>query len=302
MRRAARRAAMAHRAAQPEIIAGMPDIHPAVPRRAVRAMSLLEDGLMQAADAITARLPTTRPSKDVLEDARIVAHRGIYDNRHILENTLPAFDAVLAAGLWGLECDVRWTRDHQAVVHHDPDGRRFFGDDRPIETLTFRQLKQACPLIPPLETVVQRYAKRLHLMIEVKAAPGICQEDLNRSLSSTLAALVPGVDYHLMSLSLELLSAIDSVPREACLPIARLNTQATLRAVVANGYGGMAGHYALIGRRGVAALHREGRRIGTGFVNSRGCLYREMARGIDWLFSDRGLDLQRIITRHRTGV
>ena len=268
----------------------------------VRAKVLVEEWLMQGANAIVARLPYTPPPASALSAARIVSHRGLYDNQRIFENTLPAFDAALDAGIWGIELDVRWTRDHRPVVHHDPDGRRLFGFTRPIEALDFGDLVQICPLIPPLETVVARYGKRLHLMIEIKPAPDLHPRHVNRSLGSALAALSAGNDYHLMSFSPQLLAAIDSVPRRAGLPIAALNPKAAHRAVIANNCGGMTGHYALIGRGRIDALHRGGFRVGTGFVNSRRCLYRELARGIDWLFSDRALELQRIVARGMAGA
>jgi hypothetical protein len=53
----------------------------------------------------------------------------------------------------------------------------------------------------------------------------------------------------------------------------------------------------LIGGRRIAALHRAGLGIGTGFINSPRCLYRELARGIGGVFSDRALELQRIVAR-----
>ncbi|MGD9250059.1 MAG: glycerophosphodiester phosphodiesterase family protein [Desulfobacterales bacterium] len=252
---------------------------------------------MRAADAVTARAPIAPPPPDAWPRARIVAHRGIYDNRQVFENTLDAFDAARAAGIWGLECDVRWTRDGTAIVHHDPDGRRLFGVDTPIEDLTWPELHRRCPLIPTLDTVVARYGRHLHLMIEVKAAVQTRPDRINQSLAEALAPLEPERDFHLMSMTLDLLAAIEALPQRACLPIAGLNVRAAARAVVAHGYGGLTGHYALIGRRRIADLHRRGRRIGTGFINSRGCLFREMARGIDWLFTDRALVLRRLVRR-----
>ena len=32
--------------------------------------------------------------------------------------------------------------------------------------------------------------------------------------------------------------------------------------------------------------HRNGRKIGTGYVRSRNCLFRELNRGVDWIFMD----------------
>ena len=275
----------------------MPDIQRAAPRRAARVKDLLEGWLMRILDAAAARLPCPLPSKSALSAARIVAHRGIYDNRHIFENTLAAFDNVLNTGVWGLEFDVRWTRDHHAVVHHDPDGRRLFGFQRPIEAFEYGELLRAGPLIPRFETVVQRYGRRLHLMIEIKPAPDFHPRHVSRSLGRVLAGLSPGDDYHLISFSPQLLAAIDSVPRRACLPIAFLNPKAVHRAMAASGFGGMTSHYAIVGRRRIAALHRGGFQIGTGFINSQRCMYRELTRGVDWLFSDRAVELQRAVDR-----
>ncbi len=265
------------------------------------AFSRLENRLMQGADALVARYRRP-PRPQAIKGARVVAHRGIYDNEEVFENTLAAFDAVVDNAVWGLECDVRWTRDGVAVVHHDPDGRRLFGHPHPIAALNLREMQKIYPLIPTLAAVVQRYGRKQHLMVEIKKTTGITMADINASLAADLASLSPGDDFHLMCLSICFLTAIEAVPRHACLPIARLNLRGVARAVADFGFGGLAGHYALISRRRVAALHRRGRRVGTGFINSPGCLFRELTRRVDWLFSDRAPVLQRIVARHAGGA
>ncbi len=273
----------------------MPAEHFAAPKKTLpNASERLEGRLMQGADALVARYRMP-PRPEVVRGARIVAHRGIYDNEAVIENTLDAFDAVVKQGVWGIECDVRWTRDGVAIIHHDPDGRRLHGHARPIATLTLRELQRVYPLIPTLAAVVQRYGRKRHLMIEVKEAAGIPIAAVNRSLAVDLDSLSPGDDFHLMSLSLGFLAAIEAVPRHACLPIARLNVGAASKAMAGFGFGGLAGHYAAIGRQRIAVLHRQGRFVGTGFVNSRGCLFRELNRRVDWLFSDRPQEIQRIV-------
>ena len=54
---------------------------------------------------------------------RVFAHRGLH--REVRENTVAAFAAARAAGVDGVELDVRATSDGALVVHHDPalDGR-----------------------------------------------------------------------------------------------------------------------------------------------------------------------------------
>jgi glycerophosphoryl diester phosphodiesterase len=65
----------------------------------------------------------------------------------------------------------------------------------------------------------------------------------------------------------------------------------------AHRWGGIAGHYALILHRQVDALHDGGFKVGTGFVNSPNSLQRELNRGVDWLFSDQPLVVQKVLSR-----
>ena len=54
--------------------------------------------------------------------------------------------------------------------------------------------------------------------------------------------------------------------------------------------------YLLAGNGIVRRHHRLGQGIGTGFPGSRRCLYREVARGVDWIFSNRAAAMQAICT------
>ena len=61
------------------------------------------------------------------------AHRGLYDNaRGVPENSLPAFERAVRAG-YGIELDVRETRDHVLVVHHDETLERSCGGRTPVK-------------------------------------------------------------------------------------------------------------------------------------------------------------------------
>jgi len=48
----------------------------------------------------------------------VITHRGKFNNG-TNENTIPAFEAALKAGADAVECDLRLTKDNQAVVYHD---------------------------------------------------------------------------------------------------------------------------------------------------------------------------------------
>jgi glycerophosphoryl diester phosphodiesterase len=40
--------------------------------------------------------------------------------------------------------------------------------------------------------------------------------------------------------------------------------------------------------------HRQGQKLGSGFAASRYCFYREVNRGVDWIFSNHALKLESI--------
>ena len=81
----------------------------------------IEKIVLQCIDFIYMLLPRRSPEPEILRSCKIVSHRGEHDNIGVYENTFAAFDRALAQGTWGIEFDVRWTRDLQPVVAHDPD-------------------------------------------------------------------------------------------------------------------------------------------------------------------------------------
>jgi glycerophosphoryl diester phosphodiesterase len=114
-------------------------------------------------------IPRRRPSKQALRECRLVSHRGEHDNRRVRENTLAAFRSVAAAGIWGIEFDVRWTQDLHPVVVHDPETGRVFGIDLVVAEVSLQQLRQQIPEIPTLEEVVSEFGGEIHLMVELTA-------------------------------------------------------------------------------------------------------------------------------------
>jgi glycerophosphoryl diester phosphodiesterase len=259
----------------------------------LRPKQRLEEGLFRLLDHIYARLPRKRPDRQRLETAKIIAHRGIHDNIRVMENTMAAFEGAAEAGIHGVELDLRWTRDGEAVVCHDPDLTRVFGIKAAVHRLSLPELRRCCPQVPRLSEVVAVFGRRLHLMIELKPPAGPPGPYPYLRLVEGLAPLRAEKDYHLMALEPGLLAGVDWAP-QACLPIARLDVKAFSQAAVEKGYAGLSGHYALLRRHYLDRHHRCGQRIGTGFIASRACLYREVNRGVAWLFSNHAEALQRI--------
>ena len=61
------------------------------------------------------------------------------------------------------------------------------------------------------------------------------------------------------------------------------------------GYGGVAGHYRLLNRGLLTEHHEKGQKIGTGYPGSKNCLYREINRGVEWIFSNNAGKIQTIV-------
>ncbi len=263
-------------------------------------IDILESIFHRLTGKLWAGLPGDVPGREKLEDCRLVAHRGVYDNRRILENTLAAFERAADAGLWGLELDVRFTSDGRPVVIHDPDLSRVFGLPEQVAATTRRQLGRLCPDLPDLEEVADRFGGRIHLMIEVKDCAGRDCLAAGGEMAKVLSRLEPAADYHLMSLVPAILAQVEWVPPAARVPIARAALGRTSEMALANGWAGVAGHFLLVGKRHLRRHHRAGQKVGTGFADSANCLWREISRGVDWIFTNQGLRLQRLVAGLRS--
>uniref|UniRef100_UPI003565E233 glycerophosphodiester phosphodiesterase n=1 Tax=Desulfosarcina sp. TaxID=2027861 RepID=UPI003565E233 len=210
---------------------------------------------------------------------------------------LAAFDAAVDAGVWGIELDLRWTHDRVPVVSHDPDTRRLFNADARIDHMALDTIKKRFPSIPTLSEVIDRYGGRLHLMMEIKNEPYPAPAIQSRRLRKQLEALAPGKDFHLMGLHPALFGYFAFLPPGAFVPIARTRIDRFSRMAAAYRWGGIAGHYLLATPGVIARHHRLGQGVGTGFADSRRCLFREVARGVDWIFSNRAAQMQAICRR-----
>ena len=105
---------------------------------------------------------------------RYFAHRGLYEpDQSIAENTLPAFERAIEAG-YGIELDIRFSKDNQIVVFHDNTLARAAGIDQPVEHFTYEELA-AIPLygtdarIPLFRDVLDLIDGRVPLIVEIKA-------------------------------------------------------------------------------------------------------------------------------------
>jgi len=106
---------------------------------------------------------------------RTYAHRGLHtQDKTVPENSLAAFRRAVDAG-YGIELDLQLTRDGKVVVFHDDTLERLFGANRPVNSLTFEELRTlrlsgTDELIPSIGEVLDLVDGRVPLLIELKPA------------------------------------------------------------------------------------------------------------------------------------
>lgn len=102
------------------------------------------------------------------------AHRGLHNKKAgVPENTLAAFGKAVNAG-YGIELDVRLTKDDEAVVFHDPRLRRMCSVEGNVEDFTYEELQQFSILgteerIPRFRDVLELVDGRVPLLVEIKS-------------------------------------------------------------------------------------------------------------------------------------
>lgn len=262
----------------------------------MKLLSYIEKGLERILDGFYAVCPQPFPGIERLKECKIISHRGEHDNLTVLENTFPAFDRACDAGIWGLEFDIRWTKDLHPVVVHDADLKRVFKIDLSVGDVDLEGLRARCPQIPLLSEVIHKYGRKFHLMVEIKAEPYPEPERQNQILKDCFATLTPQVDYHLISLSPEMFDLIRFVPDSTFMPIAMWNMSRLSQLALDRNMRGIAGHYFLLNDSILSKHLANGQKAGTGYPRSKNCLFRELNRGVEWIFSNNAADLQAIIT------
>lgn len=256
---------------------------------------LVEKSYLSLTDAAFARWPARIPSPRRVRQCRLIAHRGDHDTDGITENSLAAFERAEAAGVWGIEFDVRWTADGVPVVIHDADLTRLHGSPQVAAHLSWNDLQACCESIPSLATVVSRFGGRLHLMIELKKPAEAIPSRYYETLLTVLASLKPIRDYHLMSLHTEVLTPVRNIPSRTLIAIAYYLPGRLSRWVLQHRWGGICSHYLLMPKGMVNRHHHNGQWVGTGYADSRNVLFRELNRGVHWIFSNRAAAMQRIL-------
>ena len=138
-------------------------------------MPLLIAALAAVALAVFLTAPNMKRGRMARWRGQRFAHRGLHSaSRDLVENTLPAFEAACRKG-YGIELDIQFTADGQAVVFHDDNLSRLTGDPRPVREVTLAELRNM-PLagvedarVPTLRETLAAVGGRVPLLIELKS-------------------------------------------------------------------------------------------------------------------------------------
>ena len=107
---------------------------------------------------------------------RNFAHRGLYsEDQSVPENSLKAFSLAVEAG-YGMELDVRLSRDGQVVVFHDDTLDRACGVASRVDELDWAELQKLSLFgteerIPLFSEVLELVDGRVPLIVELKTGP-----------------------------------------------------------------------------------------------------------------------------------
>jgi len=242
--------------------------------------------MTQTVDAVFGLRREPLPNAARRAAARIVAHRGAHDVDGVAENSMAAFTRAAALGCWGVELDVRFTADAVPVGLHDADTRRVYGRALKPADLKLDELRRILPDLPTLAEVVERFGRRLHLMIEIKLEAWPNRAQRAAGLRAALGDVQPGLHYHALALDPDVFVLADFVPPAARIAVSETNTARMSDMALGAGWGGLAGHFALIGRNRLDRHQGVGQRVGTGFAANATTLWRELNRGVDWVFTN----------------
>ncbi len=125
---------------------------------------------------LTAPRKASKKATVILRNAKF-AHRGLYDNKDLPENSLTAFKEAIQHG-YGIEMDVRLTKDGVPVVFHDDSLRRMCNQTSLVKDVPLNELKSLHLLttdqtIPTFEEFLHTVHGQVPLLIEFKTGiPG----------------------------------------------------------------------------------------------------------------------------------
>ncbi len=207
----------------------------------------------------------------------LLGHRGA--RKAAPENTLAAFDLALAYGCDGFEFDVRRTADGEALVVHDAKLADLEVAATDCDALRRRQGSSESSRPPTLEEVLQRYADRTVLDIEIKVT------GIEERVVALLRQYPPQREYVVSSFLPEVLVALRL--RRADLPLGFICD----RSYALVGWPKLPVEYVmprldLVNQKVLDRLHTAGKQVFVWTVNEPKDMVRLAEAGADAIISD----------------
>ena len=233
---------------------------------------------------------------------RIIAHRGASSTHP--ENTLAAFDAAVAEGCDGIELDLQLSRDGIPVVYHDRTLRKIGGCATTVHQTRWAEIatldaggwldpRHVGQRVPSLDDVLDRYARQVWLLLELKVRPRDKQAAAHLALADALVRRLRRrrLKRRVMVLCFDLdtlqrvTTLTPEIPTALNLKAPRRVTR-SFRAMV-DRVSALSIDVRTISVGVVAAVHDAGKPVLTYTCNSRRAVTRALEAGVDGLMTDR---------------
>lgn len=155
------------------------------------------------------RAPAPDPAQAGWLGAHIYAHRGVHGGvlgAGVEENSTGAFALAIERG-WGIECDLRLSRDERAIVFHDATLERLTGqsgrlDELGVADITRLTLTISGEPVPTLRDLLDQVAGRVPLLLEIKSDKGQSLRAI-RALCRTVRRELEGYRGHVAIMSFD---------------------------------------------------------------------------------------------------
>jgi len=103
---------------------------------------------------------------------RPIAHRGLHNNRDIVENTIESFELAVENNL-SIELDIVLSKDGEVMVFHDYDLNRLAGLNKLIKNCTVNELRnikllETNSVISSMDEVLYKINGKVPILIEIK--------------------------------------------------------------------------------------------------------------------------------------
>lgn len=200
----------------------------------------------------------------------LLGHRGCRVNTQVPENTLESFDLALAHSCDGFEFDVRLTGAGRSVVCHDPE----------VDGITVCQAAaDQLVHLPLLDDVLQRYAQRAFLDIELKV------RNLESKIVTSLREYGMEENYVVSSFLPEVVMELKT--RSAKIHVGIIcDQQAELAYWREHNFEYLIPHYTLVTRSLVQEAHNAGSKLFVWTVNDGKAMLLLADWGVDGIISD----------------